>query len=142
MRDKMNFNYETINEGDKLPELKKAPITQVQLVRYAGAAGDCNPIHTVPDYAREAGLDGTIAHGMLVMGMLGQLVSDWAGVKNVVKFGVSFKSMTKPGDVLRAKGEIKKKYEKDGAKFADCALQIEDEKGDVKVEGKATVRFG
>jgi acyl dehydratase len=137
----MAMNYDSLKEGDRLPELKKEPITQVQLVRYAGAAGDFNPIHTVPQYAREAGLDGTIAHGMLVMGMLGQLVSDWAGVENVVKFGVSFKSMTKPGDVLTASGEIKRKYEKDGVKFADCAIQIADEKGELKIEGKATVRF-
>jgi acyl dehydratase len=136
----MNIKYDSYSEGDVIPSLTKPEITQVQLIRYAGAAGDFNQIHTVPAYAKEAGLDGTIAHGMLIMGILGQMVTDWAGVKNVVKYGVSFKSITRPGDVLTAKGTVKRKFEQDGARFIDCALQVEDEKGDVKVEGKVTVR--
>jgi acyl dehydratase len=136
----MSIKYEAVNEGDVLPSIKNPEITQVQLIRYAGASGDFNPIHTVPAYAKEAGLDGTIAHGMLIMGILGRLVSDWAGVKNIVKYGVSFKSITRPGDVLTAKGFVKRKFEQDGLKFVECSVQIEDEKGDIKVEGKATVR--
>ena len=136
----MSINYESINEGDALPSITNPEITQVQLIRYAGASGDFNPIHTVPQYAKEAGLDGTIAHGMLIMGILGRLVSDWAGGKNIVKYGVSFKSITRPGDVLTAKGTVKRKFEQDGLKFVECSVHIEDEKGDVKVEGKATVR--
>src|SRR5512138_935140 len=101
---KMNLpKYEEIQEGYELPSLTKEPITQLQLIRYAGASGDFNQIHTVPDYAKEAGLDGTIAHGMLIMGMLGQMVSNWAGgPMNVKKFEVSFKAITKPGDVVTA----------------------------------------
>jgi acyl dehydratase len=136
----MSIDYASINEGDSLPLIKNPEITQVQLIRYAGASGDFNPIHTVPQYAKEAGLDGTIAHGMLIMGILGRLVSDWAGVKNVVKYGVSFKSITRPGDVLTAKGIVKRKFEQDGGKFVECAVYIEDEKGDIKVEGRTTVR--
>ena len=78
----MSLNIKDLNVGDLLPEITFDEITQVQLIKYAGAAGDFNPIHTVPSYAKEAGLDGTIAHGMLVMGMLGELVSDWAGIKH------------------------------------------------------------
>lgn len=137
----MSLNYDDINVGDDIPALTKDPVTQVQLIRYAGASGDFNPIHTVPSYAKEAGLDGTIAHGMLIMGILGQMVSDWAGVKNVVNYGVSFKSKTLPGDVLTCKGEVKKKYEKDGVKLADCKVFVVDAEGDVKVDGKITVKF-
>ena len=137
----MTFSYSAIQEGGKIPSVKKAPVTQLQLIRYAGASGDFNQIHTVPQYAKEAGLDGTIAHGMLIMGMLGQMVSGWVGVKPVVKYGVSFKAMTKLGDVLKATGEVTKKYEKDGQKLIDCAVRIADEEGEVKVEGKVTLRF-
>lgn len=136
----MSIKYDSINEGDLLPVISKPEITQLQLIRYAGASGDFNPIHTIPEYAREAGLDGTIAHGMLIMGILGQMVSDWAGVKNVVKYGVSFKSITRPGDLLTARGTVKRKYEQDGQKLLDCAVHIEDSKGEIKVEGKVTVR--
>ena len=53
----MRVRYDSVNEGDALPVLAKPAITQLQLIRYAGASGDFNPIHTIPEYAREAGLD-------------------------------------------------------------------------------------
>ena len=135
----MELKYDAIQEGEALPTLIKDPITQTQLVRYSGASGDFNPIHTIPEYAKEAGLDGTIAHGMLIMGILGQLVSNWAGIKAVKKYGVSFKGMTKPGDVLTASGAVKKKYDKEGEHLIDCNIKIEDQTGDLKVEGKVTI---
>ncbi|MBN1685388.1 MAG: dehydratase [Spirochaetales bacterium] len=137
----MFLDYDSIAEGDAVPALKKEPISQVQLVRYAGASGDFNPIHTVVEYAREAGLDGTIAHGMLTMGMLAQMISNWVGVKPVTRYGVSFKAMAKPGDVLTATGEVTKKYTVLNDKFADLSVRIADGNGEVKVEGKATLRF-
>lgn len=137
----MNYSYDAINEGDKIPKVKKDPVTQLQLIRYAGASGDFNPIHTIPDYAKEAGLEGTIAHGMLIMGMLGQMISGWVGVAPVVKYGVSFRAITNIGDVLTATGEVTRKYEKDGEKLADCSVSIADENGEVKVDGKVTLRF-
>jgi acyl dehydratase len=135
----MGVVFDSISEGQELPLLTKPEITQLQLVKYAGASGDFNPIHTIPDKAREAGLEGTIAHGMLVMGILGQMLSGWAGVKNVLKFGVSFKAVTRPGDILSAGGRVKRKYEEAGKKFLDCALYVRDAKGEIKVEGRATV---
>lgn len=136
----MSLNIKDLNVGDLLPEITFDEITQVQLIKYAGAAGDFNPIHTVPSYAKEAGLDGTIAHGMLVMGMLGKLVSDWAGIKHILSYGVSFKSKTVPGDILTAKGEIKKINQNDDSTNVECKVYIQDQNGDVKVEGKITVR--
>lgn len=137
----MKLDYDSINVGDQLPTLTKGPIEQIQLIRYAGASGDFNPIHTIPDAAKKAGLDGTIVHGMLVMGMLGQMISSWAGVKNIVKYGVSFKAMTKPGDTVIAKGEVKRKYEKDGKRLINCSVRIEDQNDEVKVDGKIVVKF-
>lgn len=137
----MNLDFNSIQEGFELPSLTKDPITQIQLVRYAGASGDFNPIHTVPEYAKQAGLDGTIAHGMLIMGILGQMITNFCGVKNVKKYSVSFKAMTKPGDILTAKGIVKKKYESDGEKLIDCKVWVEDSKGEVKVDGKVTIKF-
>lgn len=134
-------DFNTIQEGFELPELKKDKITQLQLIKYAGASGDFNPIHTIPEYAKEAGLDGTIVHGMLIMGILGQMISNWAGIKNVKKYSVNFKAITKPGDVLTAKGVVKRKYETEDGKFVDCKLSVEDQNNDVKITGKATISF-
>lgn len=62
-----------------------------QLVRYAGASGDFNPIHYNGRIAREVGLDDVIAHGMLTMALAGRLVTDWIGDPTaVVDFGVRF----------------------------------------------------
>ena len=58
--------------GSALPELRKDAINKLQLVKYAGASGDYNLIHTDDETARRVGLDGVIAHGMLSMAFLGQ----------------------------------------------------------------------
>ena len=137
----MFLDYDSIAEGDVIQPLKKEAVTQIQIARYAGASGDFNPIHLVPEYAREAGLEGTIAHGMLIMGMLGQMISNWVGVKPVVKYGVSFKAMTKPGDKLTATGEVAKKYRLDDDNLLDANVRIADEQDETKVEGKVTLRF-
>lgn len=137
----MSLDIKKLNVGDVIPQITFDEVTQVQLIKYAGAAGDFNQIHTVPAYAKEAGLEGTIAHGMLVMGMLGKLISDWSGIKDVVKYGVSFKSKTIPGDVLIAKGEIKKITPGDDCTLVDCKVFIEDEAGDIKIDGKVTIKL-
>lgn len=79
--------------------LRKDPVTTRQLVMYAGASGDFNRIHYDQDYAREAGLGGVIAHGMLTMGFAAQAVTDWAGPgATVVAMSGRFLSPVKPGD--------------------------------------------
>jgi len=89
---------ETCKPGDQAV-LTSDPITTRQLVMYAGASGDFNPIHYDQEYAKSAGLGGVIAHGMLTMAIAGRCVSDWAGVDRHVQ-GVSgrFLHPVKPGD--------------------------------------------
>ncbi|WP_326568064.1 MaoC family dehydratase [Amycolatopsis rhabdoformis] len=65
-----------MNVGDELPALQ-VRITREQLVRYAGAALDFNPIHWNERFAKEVGLPDVIAHGMLTMALAGRVVSDW-----------------------------------------------------------------
>jgi acyl dehydratase len=79
-----------VSVGDELPPLSLR-ITRADLVRYAGASGDFNPIHWNERFAREVGLPGVIAHGMLTMGMAGRIVTEWAGDPGaVVEYGVRF----------------------------------------------------
>ncbi|MDX5318690.1 MAG: MaoC family dehydratase N-terminal domain-containing protein, partial [Actinomycetes bacterium] len=56
-----------------------AVVDRARLVRYAGASGDFNPIHWNDRFAREVGLDGVIAHGMLTMGIAAAALEEWAG---------------------------------------------------------------
>ncbi|MGB8961205.1 MAG: MaoC/PaaZ C-terminal domain-containing protein [Pseudonocardiaceae bacterium] len=67
-----------VAKGDELPGLQ-VRLTRAELVRYAGAAGDFNPIHWNERTAREVGLPDVIAHGMLTMALASRLVTRWAG---------------------------------------------------------------
>lgn len=86
----MPIYFDDVNVGDDIPSLTADPITETQLVRYAGASGDFNPIHTVPHLAEAAGLGGVIAHGMLVMGLVGRAITAWIGMAPLRQFGVRF----------------------------------------------------
>ncbi|MEG3634114.1 MaoC family dehydratase [Micromonospora palythoicola] len=66
-------------------------VTRADLVRYAGASGDFNPIHWSDRFATKVGLPGVIAHGMFTMALVGRAVTAWAGSPDaVVDFGVRF----------------------------------------------------
>ncbi|MBW4715926.1 MaoC family dehydratase [Saccharothrix obliqua] len=79
-----------VSVGDVLPPLALR-ITRADLVRYAGASGDFNPIHWNQRFAEQVGLPGVIAHGMLTMGMAVRVVTEWAGDPGaVVEYGVRF----------------------------------------------------
>lgn len=127
--------YEDVQVGDKLPELVKEPVTHLQLVRYAGASGDFNPLHTDPKVGEAMGTGGIIAHGMLIMGFVGQLLSDYVGPEALRKFGVRFKGITHLGDVITCSGTITEKYEVDGEARIAGKVQATDQTGDVKVVG-------
>lgn len=80
----------TVNAGDELPPLS-VRVTRDQLVRYAGAALDFNPIHWNERFAKEVGLPDLIAHGMLTMALGGRLVTDWLGDPGrLVSYGARF----------------------------------------------------
>ncbi len=79
-----------VAEGDELGPLEVA-LSRADLVRYAGASGDFNPIHWNERFAREVGLPDVIAHGMLTMAHAGRLATEWAGDPTaVVEYGVRF----------------------------------------------------
>ena len=79
--------------GEQLPP-RVFRVTRADLVRYAGASGDFNPIHWSDRFATKVGLPGVIAHGMYTMALAGQALTEWAGDPTaVVEYGVRF---TKP----------------------------------------------
>ena len=128
--------YEDVQVGDAIPKLVKSPVSHLQLVRYAGASGDFNPLHTDPKIGELVGVGGIIAHGMLIMGFVGQLLSDYVGPTALRKFDVRFKGMTRIDDVITCTGTITEKYETDGEARIAGKVQATDQDGDVKVAGK------
>ena len=131
--------FEDVKVGDELPPLVKGPIQQIQLTRYAGASGDFNPIHQDDEFARAAGMGGVFAHGMLSMGFVGQLVTDWAGAGQVRKLGVRFAGLVRLKDIITCRGRVLAKSSKDDVNLVDLEAWAENQKGEKVVTGKATV---
>jgi acyl dehydratase len=127
--------YEDVQVGDAIPKLTTSSVSHLQLVRYAGASGDFNPLHTDPKIGEMIGTGGIIAHGMLIMGFVGQLLSDYVGPTALRKFGVRFKGMTHLDDVITCTGTITEKYEVDGETRIAGKVQATDQNGDLKVSG-------
>jgi acyl dehydratase len=100
-----------VNAGDTLPAQEFA-ISRADLVRYAGASGDFNPIHWNERFATSVGLPNVIAHGLFTMALAIRVVTDWAGDPGaVVEYGVRF---TRPvvvpdpdGATLRVEGAVR-----------------------------------
>jgi acyl dehydratase len=124
--------------GEELEPLVKEPVTRLQLVKYAGASGDFNPIHWDPERAAEMGLGGVIAHGMLSMGFLGQYVAGVAGPEYVRRLNVRFGAMVRPDDVLTCKGTVR---EVDGNR-AIIDVWAENQDGEQVTTGEAEVEIG
>jgi acyl dehydratase len=79
-----------ISVGDPIPA-RQFPVTRADLVRYAGASGDFNPIHWNERFAKSVGLPDVIAHGMFTMATAIRVVTDWAGDPGaVLEYGVRF----------------------------------------------------
>jgi acyl dehydratase len=133
----MALYFEDVNIGDELPELTKGPLTVTQLVRYSGASGDFNPIHTVPEMASKVGLDGIIAHGMLIMAFGGQLLTDWAGVGSVRRYKVRFSGMTRPTETVICRGQVTEKSEEEALVRGKLTVKGTDDS--LKLKGEFTV---
>jgi acyl dehydratase len=109
----MSPRLSEVSVGDELPPLS-VPIQRADLVRYAGASGDFNPIHWNERFATEVGLPDVIAHGMLTMAVAGRLVSNWTGDPGaIVRYGVRFtRPVVVPDDGAGAAVELAGKVSK------------------------------
>lgn len=118
--------------------LQKEPVTTRQLVMYAGASGDYNPIHYDLPHAQSAGIGGVIAHGMLTMAFAGQCVSDWAGPSaRIADIGGRFLKPVRPGDIVEMIATVR--TIQDGGL---CALDIDGRVGENQVfAGQAQVHL-
>ena len=133
------LHYEDIAVDGEITPLVKQPTTR-QLVMWAGASGDYNPIHFDKDLAQSRGLPGIIVHGQLVCSFLGQLITDWIGEQGSLrKLTCSYKGMNFPGETLTCKGKVTKKYVDAGEHHVECHIWAENSKGEKTVSGMAIV---
>ncbi len=126
-----------IEKGDALPELVKDPVSRTQLVKYAGASGDFNPIHYDDEAARAGGLEGVIAHGMLSMGFLGQFVENAFGAGSYKRLEVRFQGMVKLGEVITCRGVVTDITQEKNRSYATSEIEAVDSSGRVVTKGCA-----
>jgi acyl dehydratase len=135
---KPKLQYDAISAGDEAPVLSHV-VTRTDLVKYAGASGDFNPMHTDEVAAKEAGLPSVFGHGMFSMGLLGRAVTDWAGVGNLKVYGVRFTKQTWPGETLSTKIVVSGKEETAEGKIIIAELTLHNQDGEVKLSGTTRV---
>lgn len=123
----------------QLPDFEPEPVSRLALALYCGASGDHNPIHVDQDFARAAGMGDVIAHGMLSMAWLGQVLTRWAPQEAIRSFRVRFASLTRVGERIRCSGRVLEVVEEEGTRFARVALTTTNPEGEVKLEGEALV---
>jgi acyl dehydratase len=103
----MALSASKIKVGDRHQEQVVDNLTRTQIVQYAGASGDYNPIHTDEIFATQvAGYPTVFAHGMLTMGMTGKMVTNYVGDGRLTNYGVRFVRQVWPGDSLTAVAEV------------------------------------
>ncbi|MFC0448111.1 MaoC family dehydratase [Rhodococcus jostii] len=124
--------------GDTLDTRAVGPVTQTDIVRFAGAGGDFNPLHHDPEFVATSGFPGVIAMGQMQAGILAGWVSDTFGVEHVRSFGVRFVAPVFLGDTLTVGGTVATITETDGQSLATVDLVASGVKGPV-VTGSATV---
>ena len=96
-----------LNVGDTYTERLVEDLKRTQIVMYAGASGDYNPVHTDEVFTKEvAGYPSVFAHGMLTMGMTGKMVTNYVGDGRLTEYGVRFTSQVFPGDTLDATATV------------------------------------
>ncbi len=103
----MALKASELNVGDTYTECLVEDLKRTQIVQYAGASGDYNPLHTDEIFTVEvAKYPSVFAHGMLTMGMTGRLLTNYVGDGRLTKYGVRFTSQVWPGDTLNATATV------------------------------------
>src|SRR5204862_8278022 len=122
--------FEDVSEGDAGPEVRHE-LTRTDLVMYAGASGDFNPMHHDEVKAKEAGLPSVFGHGMFSAGLLGRAVTDYVGGGALKRYKVRFAKQTWPGETFTTQGDVTAKRKEDGDKLValECQLPNPDRDG-------------
>lgn len=131
-----------LHRGDNLPLVVKH-ITQQEINLYAEASGDFNPIHIDEPFAAQTPLGGTIAHGMLILAYVSEMMTAAFGKSWLEggKLSVRFKAPARPKDVITITGKIDSIEHKEGIPYVNCGLESHNQGGETIVIGKATVKL-
>ena len=138
----MALSKNELSVGDTREELVVENLTRTQIIQYAGASGDYNPLHTDEIFTTQvAGYPTVFAHGMLSMGVTGKMLTNWVGDGRLTKYGVRFVAQVWPGDSLTAKATVEAIREEDGVSLADLSVSTTNQDGAEVIKGAATARL-
>lgn len=137
----MALKASQLKVGDTHSERVCENLSRTQIVQYAGASGDYNPLHSDEVYTVQVGgYKSVFAHGMLSMGLTGKMLTNWVGDARLKKFGVRFTNQVWPGDTLDAKATVTAIREENGEHLVDLALSTVNQDGKEVVSGTAIAR--
>jgi 3-hydroxybutyryl-CoA dehydratase len=126
----------TLAAGNALPSLVKA-LSQAKIDRYAGVSGDGNPLHTDPQFAAATEFGGTIAHGLLMLAYVSEMMTAAFGARWLGggRLKVRFRAPARPGDTVTASGQVLRV--EDGRTV--CRVECRSRSGEVLLDGEAAV---
>ena len=131
------FDITSIIVGHEIPEVIIEPLQQQDLIKYAKASGDYNPIHLDKNFANNIGLDNVIVHGMLIMAHLGKSIANSMTISYLKHFSVQFSSITTLGEKLICSGQVIKIEKDKEKKIISLNLKVLNLSNDVKILGRA-----
>ena len=127
------LNYDEVEVGDEAPSLTHK-LTRTDLVKYAGASGDFNPMHHDEVAAQAAGLPSVFGHGMFSAGLLATAITNYVGIGNLASYRMRFTKQTWPGEVLSTNVAVTEK--RPGNEIVlECVLVNQD--GEAKLQAEA-----
>ncbi|MBM3132300.1 MAG: acyl dehydratase [Chloroflexi bacterium] len=140
MKTEPRINLSSLQEGMPLPKLTKE-IRQENINLYAKASKDFNPIHIDEEFARKTPLGGTIAHGMLVLAYIAEMMTGAFGEDWITggKLSVRFKSPARPGDTVTVSGKVRKIERTGGKTVVHCDALCLNQSGETIIAGESSV---
>ena len=121
--------FDDVTAGDVALEFAHE-LTRTDLVMYAGASGDFNPMHTDEVQAQAAGLPSVFGHGMFTAGLLGKAITDYVGVGNLRNYKIRFTKQTWPGEVLTTHITVLRIYEEGSEQRVDLECTVTNQAGE------------